>query len=132
MKRNYDQIKDLIPDYSDKLDSSCYWKTDTHINFIGGKEITFNILNHIDNNLKREDYDQLIKDQMNVSDEYTIVPECDLLSHWSYSKEELEEYRNEKQIYYCNKYSLNMNQRFLNNLNLILTEKLITVSMKSH
>ena len=109
LKRNYDQIKDLIPDYSDKLESSGYWKTDTHINFVGGRELTFNILNHIDNNLKREDFDRLIKDQMNVSDEYTMVPECDLLSHWSYSKEELEEYRNENQIYYFNKYSLNMN-----------------------
>ena len=110
LKRNYDKIKDLVLDFTDKLEPSCYWKTDTHINFIGGKELTFNILNHIDNSLKREDYDQLIIDQMNISDQYTLLPACDLISHWSYSKEELEEYRNEKQIYYCNKYSINLNE----------------------
>ena len=55
-------------DFSDELDSSCYWKTDTHINFIGGKEITFKILNYIDNHINKKDYEQIINDQMTVSD----------------------------------------------------------------
>ena len=105
IKRNYDKIAHLVPDFSDKLDNSSYWKTDTHINFVGGKEITYNILNHIDNNLNRPHFDQLIEEQMDVSDDYTLKPMCDLIANWSYSKEEQAEYRNEKQIFYSNKYA---------------------------
>jgi hypothetical protein len=105
IKRNYNKIENLVPDFSDKLDPSCYWKTDTHINFLGGKEITYNILNHIDPNINRAVFDKLIDEQMDVSDDYTIQPACDLVSKWSYSKEELEEYLNEKQIFYTNKYT---------------------------
>jgi hypothetical protein len=108
IKRNYNKIESLVPDFSDKLDPSCYWKTDTHINFEGGKEITYHILNHIDHNINRACYDKLIYAQMDISDEYTIQPACDLVSNWSYSKEELEEYRNEKQIFYSNKYVQDM------------------------
>jgi hypothetical protein len=105
LKRNYSKIEHLVPDFSDKLDHSCYWKTDTHINFVGGKEITYHILKHIDPTINRHYFDQVIDEQMDVSVEYTIQPACDLVSNWSYSKEELQEYRNEKQIYYNNKFA---------------------------
>jgi hypothetical protein len=58
--------------------------------------------------MNRADFDQLIDEQMDLFDEYTIQPACDLVSHWSYSKEELEEYSNEKQIFYSNKYAKDM------------------------
>ncbi|MGB7970080.1 MAG: hypothetical protein WCF28_10985 [Methanobacterium sp.] len=109
IKRNYDHIKDLVPDFSDKLDPSCYWRTDTHINFIGGNRLTYLMLNHIDNNFKREQYERLINKQMDINDQYTIQPRCDLLFNWSYSNEEFEKYKGEKQVYYSNKYSLNLN-----------------------
>ena len=44
IKRNYELIKNLIPDFTEKLDHSCYWKNDSHINFLGGKKFSYHIL----------------------------------------------------------------------------------------
>jgi len=99
-KRNYDLINDLIPDFSDKLDPNCYWKTDSHINYVGGKEITYKILKHIDNNFNKNDFEKLINDQMAVN--ITKLPTRDLLmpETWSYSDDEKIEYLNEKTLFF--------------------------------
>ena len=100
VERNYDLINDLIPDFSDKLDHNCFWKTDSHINYIGGKEITYNILNHIDNNFSRYDFEKLINDQLTVN--FTRLPCRDLLmpETWSYSDVERTEFLDEKTLFY--------------------------------
>ena len=97
IKRNYDLIKQLVPDFSEKLDHTCYSNTDSHINFIGGKELSYHILNYIDNQFKREDFDKLIKEQI----DFNLMASpyyYDLTSqnNWSYSDEELVRYLNEK------------------------------------
>ena len=103
IKRNYDLIKHLVPDFSNKLDSKCYRKTDTHINFYGGRVLSYNILNYIDNNFKRNDFDKLIDEQTII--DHNSLHYCDLLSsdNWSYSDEEKLEYQNEKAIIFLNK-----------------------------
>ncbi len=100
IKRNYDQINDLVPDFSDKLDPKCYWRTDSHINYIGGKEVTYNILNHIDNNFSKKEFEELINDQMTVN--ITRLPSRDLImpETWSYSDVEKTEYLNEKTLFF--------------------------------
>lgn len=104
IKRNYDLIKHLVPDFSDNLDHTCYLNTDTHINFIGGKELSYNILNYIDNNFKRDDFDRLIDEQ--TIENFVESPYYDLTfpDNWSYSEEEKFEYLNEKTVVIKNKY----------------------------
>jgi len=104
VKRNYDQIKHLAPDFADNLDHTCYWKTDSHINFLGGKELSYNILNHIDNKFKREDFNKLINEQMITGNYQKSI--CDLVSedNWSYSDEERLKYCDEKVLLLKNKF----------------------------
>lgn len=115
VKRNYDLIKHLVSDFADDLDYTSYWKTDTHINFLGGKELTFHILNHIDNKFKRENFDKLIDEQMITFNEKKemitffdrkFLASCDLVSEnsWSYSEEERLKYCDETTMYLDHKY----------------------------
>jgi len=116
IKRNYDLIKQLGPDLSEKLDHTCYSHTDSHINFLGGKELSYHILNYIDNQFKREDFDKLIKEQI----DFNLMASpyyYDLTSqnNWSYSDEELVRYLNEK--------SMVLNNKFLKDLKDSIPEK---------
>ena len=106
IKRNYDLIKHLAPDFADNLDHTCYWNTDTHVNFEGGKELSYNILNHINNKFKREEFNKLIDEQMIITYDYQKFPSCDLVSedNWSYSDNERLKYCEEETIFYTNKY----------------------------
>lgn len=110
IKRNYDLIKHLIPDFSENLDSSCYLNTDTHINFKGGKELSFHILNYIDNDFKRENFDKLVEEQLNI--DYKESPYFDLTfpDNWSYSEEEKLDYIDEKTMVINNKYLKDMKE----------------------
>ena len=101
IKRNYDLIKSYVTDFSDKLNPNHYWKTDTHINYLGGKELSYNILNNINNKFTREDFDILIKEQMDTTYDCNKPPnQCDLISdhNWSYSDRERLKYDNEKTL----------------------------------
>ena len=116
IKRNYDLIKQLGPDLSEKLDHTCYSYTDSHINFLGGKELSYHILNYIDNQFKREDFDKLIMEQI----DFNLMASpyyYDLTSrnNWSYSDEELIKYLNEK--------SMVLNNKFLKDLKDSIPEK---------
>lgn len=85
IKRNYDLVNDLAPDFTKNLDHTGYFKNDTHINYFGGKELAYRYLNHIDGNFKRDDYNKLIKEQITS---VNVASLCDLTMHdnWSYSK----------------------------------------------
>ena len=103
IKRNYDLIKHLVPDFSEKLDHTCYFNTDSHIHYLGGKEISYHILNYINNNFEREDFNKLIDEQILIeSQEWP----SDLVSpdNWSYSEEERVKYGNEETVTLFNKY----------------------------
>jgi len=102
VKRNYDIIRNLIPDFADKLDPTCYWKTDSHINFLGGKELSYHILNHIDKNFEIDDFNELISEQITIN--YADSPN-DLMSpdNWSYSEEEKEKYKDTEKPFLTNK-----------------------------
>lgn len=104
IKRNYDLIKHLVPDFSENLDPTFYSNTDSHINFLGGKELSFYILNYIDNDFKREDFDKLVERQLNI--DYKKSPHYDLIfpKNWSYSEEEKLEYTGEKTMVITSKY----------------------------
>ena len=77
IKRNYDSIKDLIPDFGKYLDNTCYFRTDSHINYLGGRELTYHYLNHIDKNFRRVDMDELFAEQLRVE---SLSREGDLTS----------------------------------------------------
>lgn len=115
IKRNYDLIKNLIPDFTGKLDHSCYWKIDSHINFLGGKEFSYHLLNHIDKNFKKDDFNKLINEQIIMN--YAICLDGDLISpdNWSYTDEEREKYTKYKDLY--------LNNKFLKDLKRSLPEK---------
>lgn len=109
IKRNYDLISDSIPDFAHNLDSTCYFKNDSHINYLGGKELTYNYLNYIDNDFKRADFNRLNDEQISIVDfEYS----GDLTSeiNWSYSDEEKKDYLNEKITIFTNKNLIDLNK----------------------
>ena len=64
IKRNYDPLNVIVPDFADKLNNTDYFKNDSHLNFIGGNELSYYYLNHIDRNFKRQDFKQLTENQL--------------------------------------------------------------------
>ena len=112
IKRNSNTITELT-DFKDKLNCNCYFKIDTHINYIGGMELSYYYLNSIDPSFKRESYDNLLKQQvtrekMNLKNIGNIG---DLLSqrNWSYSLDEKKNHLNEVTTFLKNKNIVNKN-----------------------
>jgi GT2 family glycosyltransferase/glycosyltransferase involved in cell wall biosynthesis len=105
-KRNYDSINDLVPDFTDNLDDSCYFKADSHMNYVGGMELSYSYLNHIDNKFTRDDFELLIADQINTEESVINLHFGDLLAvkNWSYPVEEKDNYRNEKAVLFKNQF----------------------------
>jgi GT2 family glycosyltransferase/glycosyltransferase involved in cell wall biosynthesis len=109
IKRNYDLIKNLIPDFVKNLDHTCYFKNDSHINYLGGKKLVYCYLNYIDNNFKIEHFNKLLNEQISVTDlkyngDLTWKKNC------SYSDEDIKEYLNEKIKVFKNKYLVDLNE----------------------
>lgn len=109
IKRNYDSIKNLVSDFIKKLDPTCYFKNNSHINYLGGKELSYCYLNHVDTNFKRENFNKLINEQIRIGDE---LHNGDLTwdKNWSYSDEEKEDYLNEKVITFRNNNLINLSK----------------------
>ena len=82
VKRNVEDL-DIIPNFVNSLDESCYWKNDTHLNLKGAKILSFKFLNHIDSLFDLTSFESLI----NASDIFTKEDPSDLLTfkNWSYS-----------------------------------------------
>jgi len=110
IKRNSNTINALT-DFSDNLNCDSYFKIDTHINYIGGMELSYSYLNNIDNNFTREKFDELIIEQ--ITQEKVNLKHVedmgDLLSkrNWSYSFDEKKKYLNEIAIFFKNNHILN-------------------------
>jgi len=102
IKRNYNSIKDLVPDFAEHLDHTCYFKTDSHINYLGGKELSYRYLNYIDKNFRRKDLEKLINEQIQTI--HNAERPGDLISerNWSYSNIKKEKYNNEKVVVFRN------------------------------
>ena len=80
-KRNIDDLVNIIPDFSESLSKESYFKYDSHLNFDGGKVLSFNILNYMDNNF-------LFRDFKNFFDDCNLIEfkeHSDLLSDLNYS-----------------------------------------------
>ncbi len=107
IKRNYDPIKNEVSDFIKNLDPTCYFKNNSHINYLGGKELSYCYLNHIDNNFKKEDFNKLINEQIQIVNE---LHNGDLTwdKNWSYSDEEKEGYLNERVKIFRNKCLINL------------------------
>ena len=82
VKRNVGDL-DIIPNFVNSLDESCYWKNDTHLNLKGAKILSFKFLNHIDSSFDLTSFESLI----NTCDIFTKEDPSDLLTfkNWSYS-----------------------------------------------
>lgn len=82
IKRNCDSIKEIV-DFSNLLDHYHYFKYDSHMNYNGGKLLTYKFLNHINKDFSLENYENLL---VNKKDKY-FHQQYDLLSpfNWSYS-----------------------------------------------
>jgi hypothetical protein len=125
VKRNYDLINHLVPDFADYLDQTSYWKTDTHINFLGGKELTFHILNHVDNKFKRKTFDKLIDEQMitfyekkeKITFFNTNFLACDLVYKDSFS------YSEEERLKYCDEKTRTLEHKYIKDIKESLPEK---------
>lgn len=88
-KRDINSLENFV-DFTDKLDSQHYFKLDSHINYEGGKILTFLFLNFIDNSFFMEKYEELLVQ----GKEKKIYHTFDLLTerNWSYSEEEKNEF----------------------------------------
>lgn len=109
IKRNYDSINNQIPNFANNLDHTHYFKKDSHINFVGGKELSYHYLNYIDNSFKRKDYEKLIETQISIVDRLYV---CDLTkpNNWSYSEEEKEKYPNKEVTFFKNKFLIDIKE----------------------
>lgn len=83
IKRNIDDVS-FIPDFSNQLSFNDYWMYDSHINFEGGKILSFNYLNYIDNEFKISDF----KNFLNKSEKIEKIEGHDLLDLKNYSYSE--------------------------------------------
>ena len=83
LKRNVDLIEDSV-DFIDYLDKDDYFKYDSHINYEGGKKLSFKFLNYIDNDFTIDKFNKLI-DNAETHDKQRIF---DLVHeiNWSYSE----------------------------------------------
>ena len=110
IKRNSNTITSLT-DFVDDLDSSCYFKIDSHINYPGGKELSYSYLNNIDPSFTREKFETLFKEQ--ITEVKTNLKHIDymgdLLSqrNWSYSFDEKKMYQDEVAVFFENKNLIN-------------------------
>ena len=101
IKRNYNLISNLVPDFVTDLDHTCYFKNDSHINYLGGKELVSCYLNYIDNNFTKEDFNKLINEQISTTS-LSYNGDLTLEQNCSYSDEEKKDYLNEEIVIYKN------------------------------
>ncbi|MEQ8226416.1 MAG: hypothetical protein ABRQ37_29140, partial [Candidatus Eremiobacterota bacterium] len=71
-----------------------YFKSDSHINYIGGRELTYRYLNYIDKNFKRKNLGRLLAEQMSISHK-KYTGDIALKINFSYSDAERKYYQDE-------------------------------------
>lgn len=109
IKRNYDLIDNLAHDFIENLNQNCYFKTDSHINSLGGKKLSYHYLNYIEKDFLIEDFNELIDKQI-ITKEILHNGDLTMEGNWSYSNKERNEYINEKSIMFKNKYRRNLDK----------------------
>jgi hypothetical protein len=109
IKRNCDLIKEFVPDFAQNLDHNNYFKNESHINYYAGKELSFNYLNFIDKDFKREDLDKLMEEQISYVN-YEHFGDLLADKNWSYSDEEKERYIHEKAVRFENKFIVDLSK----------------------
>lgn len=111
-KRNLNLLKDIIPDFSHKLDYKCYFDNDSHINHMGGKELSFNYLNHM-TKIQRNYFNKTVDNQMVINKQKRVG---DLLQdiNWSYSEEEKAIYSKKEYFIFKNKYLTDIKENIPN------------------
>ncbi|PAV06294.1 hypothetical protein [Methanobacterium bryantii] len=122
VKRNYDLIKNSVPDFIKNLDYTCYFKNDSHINYLGGKELAYCYLNYIDNNFGRDDFDRVLTEQISTI-EHSRDGDLTFEKNWSYSNEEKIAYLNEKIISLKNEYLVNLDETIPEKFKVVSTRK---------
>jgi len=90
--RNYDKIKDLVPDFLENLSEKHYFRLDSHLNYSGGKKLCQKILEHINNDFNKKIFEKLILEN---AEPLKIGREHDLLmeKNWSYSTNKRNNYQ---------------------------------------
>lgn len=66
VKRNYDEVNDLFPDFIDILSEKYYYSLDSHLNFWGGRKLSFGILRHFDSEFEWKTFKKLFKNQIHL------------------------------------------------------------------
>lgn len=109
-KRNFNTINNDLPDFREYLDYSCYFKNDSHINYEGGKKLSYCYLKHLDPDFDKSIFKKLISDQIIKRD---AEHPGDLITeiNWSYSNEERDDFLNDNVIQYVNKYLQLLNHK---------------------
>lgn len=107
IKRNYDLISDLVPDFALELDPSDYYMCDSHMNYLSGKKLAYHFLNYINPDFKRLKFNELVRKQISS---FYFDHEGDLLSdiNWSYSEDEKTDYIKEKTEHLSNSFLINL------------------------
>lgn len=60
--RNYDLIRDLVPDFIDVLDATDYYKSDSHINYKGALKYSAEMMHDIRSEISSQKYLEAIKE----------------------------------------------------------------------
>lgn len=69
IRRNIDEL-DFIPDFSNDLNHECYYKYDSHMNYLGGEKLSYKILNFIDNQFKLDKFQELLDEGTTINCRY--------------------------------------------------------------
>jgi len=95
VKRNCDLFQNVVPDFVRNLDKNCYFKNNSHINYLGGKELSYAYLNYVNPDFGREEFRELLDKQISIEES---LHNGDLTwpKNWSYPEEEKEIYLNEE------------------------------------
>jgi hypothetical protein len=109
IKRNYNLLKPHIPDFITKLDPTCYFENDSHVNYLGAKKLVYNYLNYIDKDFSQKDFDKLMDEQISVL-ELKVNGDLTEKANWSYSDDEKTEHINKKVTVFRNELLTNLSE----------------------
>lgn len=90
VKRNYDEVSDLFPDFMRNLKLGHYYTLDSHLNFLGGRMLSFNILRALNPEFRWAIFKEIFRDQVKGRAVRNRRGDLTLSPNLSYEEEELE------------------------------------------
>lgn len=103
LKRNFDSIDDLVTDFKDILDSTDYYKSDSHINFKGALKCSAEIMHDIKGEVSSEKYLEVLRENL-VHKKISVDGDLYKLKNPDSSKREIIDFYEFPLMEYSNEY----------------------------